>query len=44
MKSNPDAHTVASVLKYFFGQLPEPAIPFDFTTALLKVHGKFTLF
>lgn len=33
----PDPHTVASVLKAFFQQLPEPLIPFEFFDEMLAI-------
>jgi hypothetical protein len=34
------AHAVASLLKLFVRQLPEPLLPFKYYTTLLKVNSK----
>lgn len=35
------AHAVASLLKLYIRQLPEPLLPFRYYTTLLKVNSKY---
>lgn len=37
----PNSHTVGSVLKFFFQQLPEPLVPSGYCQPMIKVYGLY---